>query len=280
MNHDRYILDVTEADFRTEVLERSRTDLVLVDFWAQWCRPCRQLGPLLEKLASHPPGRFVLARINTDLQSGLAASLRVQSIPTVLFFREGRVIDEFVGTLPESALEELIARHTPSPAAGIARAAEASEAAGDLARAEAAWQQILAQEPDHEGARFGMARVLLRTDRVRLAADHLRRVTSLAADARAAERLTAALPFFELSTTRKQPDQDPGDLPSRLRRAAGFATSNQLTAAMDELLAILAIDKTFEDGLARKAMLALFVLSGPSSDTTRQYQDRLARLLY
>lgn len=95
-----------------------------------------------------------------------------------------------------------------------------------------------------------------------------------------AERLLAALPFFELSTTRTAEPTDGGDLWARLRRAAHFATSNQLTEALDELLAIIAADKRFADGLAHKAMLAIFALLGQSSETTRSYQDRLAKVLY
>lgn len=178
MDRQNAIFDVSEDKFREQVLERSKNELVLVDFWADWCGPCRQLAPILEKLASRGAGRFVVARVDTDQNANLAASLRVQSIPTVLFFREGRVVDEVIGLVPESTIEQMIAKHAPSAAEPLAREAESAEAKGDLARSEALWLEALAQDPNNERLHVGLARVLLRTNRVALASERLRRVES------------------------------------------------------------------------------------------------------
>jgi putative thioredoxin len=275
------IFDVREADFRTAVLERSRDELVLVDFWAGWCAPCRQLAPILERLATTMAGRFVLARVNTDEAPELAASLRIQSIPTVLFFLNGRVVDEFTGVVPESTIRELVERHAPSTVEPLVRRAEEAEAAGRLEESLAALREALASAPEHPRANLALGHVALRRGLLAEARSALERVPAETPDGRGAERILSAFDFFDLAGAGEVDPQSPkADLDRRLRHAARLATTDHLTAALDELLAIITADKQFADGLARKAMLGIFVLLGQNSDTTRSYQDQMARILY
>jgi putative thioredoxin len=226
-------------------------------------------------------GRFVLARVNTDRDPDLAASLRIQSIPTVLFFRSGRVVDEFTGTVPEGTIRELIERHAPSPIEPLMRRAAEAEAAGRLEESLATLRSALAAAPEDARASFALGRVALRQGLLEDARGALERVPREAPEGRGAERILSAFAFFDLAGAPDPGPQSQGtELDQRLRQAARLATTDHLTAALDELLAIITADKHFADGLARKAMLGIFVLLGQNSDTTRSYQDRLARVLY
>jgi putative thioredoxin len=157
------VFDVTEAAFEAEVLERSMTTPVLLDCWAPWCGPCRSLGPILEKLAQAANGRFVLAKLNTDEAPNIAAAMRLRSIPLVALFVGGRVVDQFVGALPEGQIRQFLDKHLPpagqGPGAGVEappdaealrqEAAEFAKQGGDPAEVEAILQEALSLDPAH-----------------------------------------------------------------------------------------------------------------------------------
>ncbi len=151
------ILDVTEATFQQEVVERSREVPVVVDFWAPWCGPCRLLGPLLEKAAKDAAGKFVLAKVDIDRSPGLATSFGVSSIPTVVAVRGGQIIDSFLGVLPERELEAWLQRIQPSEAEILESEAQGLEA-GDPAAAEAKYREALKLAPTDAAAQIGLAR--------------------------------------------------------------------------------------------------------------------------
>jgi putative thioredoxin len=145
------VIDVTEQDFEREVLERSREIPVVVDFWAEWCGPCRMLGPLLESAASAREGQVVLAKLDTDANQNLAAAFRIQGIPAVKAFRDGRVVDEFVGVQPPQQVERFFDGLVPSEA-------DALVAAGD----EASLRRALELEPNRADATLALAELLFR----------------------------------------------------------------------------------------------------------------------
>ncbi len=163
-------IDVTEATFAEEVLARSHERPVVVDFWAEWCGPCRTLGPVLERLAAEAKGEWVLAKVDVDANGSLAAAAQVQGIPAVRAFRDGRQVAEFTGALPEPQVREWLAGLGPQPADLAAAGAEEAAEAGDFQAARDGFRRALELDPDHEAARRGLAQVELRlrtTDRDR-----------------------------------------------------------------------------------------------------------------
>lgn len=166
------VIDVTEATFTTDVVERSRTVPVVIDLWAEWCAPCRQLGPVLERLAAEGNGSWVLAKVDVDANPRIAQALQVQGIPAVKAVVNGELVDEFTGAMPEPQVRQWLDRLGVGkpPEAGAAppadariEAAQAAERTGDLEAARAAYQAVLADAPGDRDAKAGLARVELVT---------------------------------------------------------------------------------------------------------------------
>lgn len=156
------VIDVTEATWADEVVARSHERPVVVDFWAEWCGPCRTLGPVLERLATQAKGEWVLAKVDVDANGSLAAAAQVQGIPAVRAFRDGRQVAEFTGALPEPQVREWLAGLGPQPADLAAAGAEEAAEAGDFQAARDGFRRALELDPGHETARRELAGVELR----------------------------------------------------------------------------------------------------------------------
>jgi putative thioredoxin len=284
MQTQQAVIEVDEASFEAEVLARSRELPVVVDFWAPWCGPCRTLGPTLERLAQGSGGAWVLAKVNVDDNQRLAQRYRVQGIPAVKAFRDGQVVDEFTGALPEARVRAWVGRLAPSPEDELVAAAAALEAS-DPHEAAARYRVALGSDPTNADALFGLGRLLLAQGQPEGAAT-LREVpagTPLYARAQAA---LALADFFALAAD-AQPDElaarvarDGADLEARFLLAAAEARRNQPAAALAELLAIVQRNRAFRDDAARKAMLGLFALLGDTSPLVAEYRRKLANALF
>jgi len=278
------VVEVNERDFQAQVLERSRTTPVVVDFWAPWCGPCRVLGPTLERLAAESKGAFVLAKVNVDNNQRLAQMFHVQGIPAVKAFRDGQVVDEFTGALPDSQVRAWLKRIAPAREnSALAGAIELEER--DPAEAAARYRLALGDDPDSAEALLGLGRLLVQQGD-REGAEALRQVPADAPEYASAQGWLALADFFaqanghapaELAT---QVWAHPNDLEARYQLAALLARQRQYAEAIEQLLAIVERNRGFRDDGARKALLALFVALGDQNPLTVEGRRKLANALF
>ncbi|HWB70979.1 MAG TPA: thioredoxin [Egibacteraceae bacterium] len=275
MSDTATIKDATEATFAADVLEASRSRAVVVDFWAPWCGPCRQLSPLLERVANRYAGEVDVVKVNIDQAPNLARSYRVQSIPAVKAFRDGDVVAEFVGVQPEPVVERLFATLTPSPAERlVARAAAAS--ADDKERL---LREAVKVDSAHGPAVVALARLLSERGDVGDALQLLDRVPGdeEARRLRAELRLAAArLDRAELEALRARADA--GDGEARLRLGRALASEGRYDEALATLLEAVREPATREE--ARGAMLEIFQLLDGGHELVRRWRSRLASALF
>ncbi len=263
------VFEAGEANFETDVLQASLETPVLVDFWATWCGPCKTLGPILEKLADEYAGAFKLAKIDCDKEQQLAGMFGVRSIPTVVLIQGGQIVDAFSGALPESQVREFLKRHHVEPAARIEAPAqeldEGTPAVETPQESVVRLQKALADEPDNAGLKLDLALARARggdTGKAQEALDAL--PVELAGDDRA-KALAALLAMHQslsaipaASELLGRVQGDPSDLAAHDGLAVRQLLGGDASAAMDHWLAILAADRNWSDGLARRRLLDAF----------------------
>jgi putative thioredoxin len=282
MNTPASVRDVDESGFEREVLARSHSVPVVVDFWAPWCGPCRQLGPVLERLVASYEGRIELAKLNTDEHPALAQQYRVEGIPAVKAFRDGRVVSEFTGALPEHQVRAFLQRLVPSRADELAAEAATLAYSGNRTGAEESYRQALEEDRGHRAASIGLARLLAARDQDQEAIAIL---ASLPADEEAA-RLRAELTLKQAATGADEPSyearlaNDPADLDAAYRLALALAARGEYERALEYLLGVVRRDRRYGDDAGRKAMLDIFALLGDESPLTRTYRRRLSNVLF
>ena len=282
------IKDSTYAGFMADVIEASRSQPVIVDFWATWCGPCKQLGPALEKAVTAAKGAVRLVKVDVDKNPRIAGQLRVQSIPTVYAFVDGQPVDGFQGALPESEIKAFIDRLT-GPAAPsdldelLAMAAESLQL-GDVGGAAQAFAQALRLDPENLKAIAGLARCYLNGGDTERAAEVVAMAPAGAKDpeldgVRAALALAAEAPD-DIGPFEQRLAKDPTDHAARLELAKGLAGRGQLDEAVDQLLQIIEVDREWNDGAARAELLRIFEASGPGSETAKRGRRRLSSILF
>jgi len=284
------IKNTTTKDFLRDVIEASREVPVLVDFWAQWCGPCRQLTPILEKAVRAAKGAVRLVKLNIDEHPQIPGQMGVQSIPAVFAFQDGRPVDGFMGALPESRVNDFIARLIGDSAGDTAadlEAAEAALSAGDVNSAAQLFGEVLQKDRENAQALAGLAKCYIKTGDLARAEQTLALVPPAKADsspvasARAALELARKTPAAgDIETLRAKLAADPKDPQARFDLALALSAKGDRSGALDELLAVVAKNRSWNDDAARKQLLQLFDAWGPADPSTIAGRQRLSSLLF
>jgi putative thioredoxin len=285
------IKDATSASFKVDVLEASTSVPVIVDFWAVWCGPCKQLTPLIEKIVRGYSGKVRLVKINVDENQAIAAQLRVQSLPTVLAFRDGQPIDGFVGVQPESAVkafvDRLIADDAEVGLGELLKAAEDLLEQGDLQGAAEVFATILQEDRTNAEALAGLASCYLKSGDTTRAKQTLALVPPDKQNIAAVRSVEAAVLLAEkgsntgdLSALQKRLSEDPKDHQARFDLAVGLAASGNRGEALDLLLDLVRIDSKWNEEAARKQLLQFFDAWGPKEPLVGEGRRRLSSILF
>ncbi|MBI3095588.1 MAG: tetratricopeptide repeat protein [Rhodocyclales bacterium] len=284
-----FSLDVGNADFQDKVLAASHHAPVLVDFWAEWCAPCRILKPILEKLAAEYGGRFILAKLDSDRNQEIAARYGVRGIPNVKAFVNGEMVDEFTGALPEAQIRAFIDGLLPAPAEPLRIAAREARARGDVEVAGSLLADALQLDPANETVRLDLAEIHIDTQQIDAATTILAALEHRAKDMVRLGALQARLKLLTAGGAGADPATlaariaaDAGDLDARLQLAHALALAHDYRPALEQLLEIVRRDRQWQDQAARKTMLDLFTLLGGNAqydDLVREFRVQLARTL-
>jgi len=282
-----YIFDTNSERFAADVLERSRSALVAVDFWAAWCGPCRALTPILEQLVQHYGGRVHLARVDVDANPELSARFGIRSIPDVRLFKDGKPVDGFVGVHPVARIKAIIEKHLPKPTDPELERAHDLLQSGDAVRAAAILRPLIERDPDNSAARIDLAEAMARQGNVAATEDLLSALPPGESSNRLAEPIRARLHFLkhapparEVDALRRRVDGGDGILTDVHSLAAHEVLNGNAQRALDLLLGIMQKDRKFEDDLGRRSLLQAFSLLGEADDRVKQSRRRMAGLLH
>ncbi len=287
MSSDHSAVIVTANTFMTDVVEASTQVPVLVDFWAPWCAPCRQLMPVLERLAQEFAGRVRLAKVNTDEEQALATQLGVRSLPTVVLFKDRAVVEHFVGLVPEAQIRELLNRHVSSTPESPLDRARVLKAAGDFAAARAELEAVLSGDPDSVDAQAELAEVRLLDGDVEGARAELERLRGTHPTHAGTKRLAALVEFSEIVAAhpdvralKERVATDSSNLELRHALAVHQLLGGDYASALNTWLDMLRNHRSFKDDLARRSLVLAFELIGEDDPIVAHTRREMAKALF
>ena len=278
--------DVPPGQFEARVVAASSKTPIVVDFWAEWCAPCRVLGPILERVVASYEGRALLAKVNVDKDPQTAARYGVQSIPAVKVFRDGRIAAEFVGALPESEVARILRAVLPSPADEPVSEGDRLLEKGRVADAEASFRKALEADPEHAGALLRLCTLAIERGDAEHAREALSRIEESAPEHGAARAALARIEFGERCRQKggrpaceERVARNPADAEARYDLACCLASDSDYERALEEFLKVVSTDRSLREQ-ARDAMVRIFALVAPDSELAGAYRRKLASALY
>lgn len=285
------IKESSTAEFMADVVEASKEQTVIVDFWAPWCQPCKQLTPALEALVQSYGGKLKLVKINVDQNQAIAGQLRVQSLPTVMAFQDGKPIDGFVGMQSEVELkqfaERVVGMDEQEQIQAVIQSAEEALADGQLQQAAEAFAAVLQIEQENSDAIAGLATCYLKSGDTTRAKQTIELVPPAGRSNAKVESVVAALELAKLAENAGPVDElsqkvasNPDDHQARIDLALALAAKGNKTEAVDQLMSSIQRDRKFDDEAARKQLVQLFDAWGPTDPATKEGRRRLSSLLF
>ncbi len=287
MSESPYVLDADSASFQVLVVDGSHRAPVLVDFWAEWCGPCRALTPILEKLANEFQGRFLVVKVDTDQEQEVARQFGIRSLPTVKLFKDGVVVDEFLGVQPESGVRALIEQYVSRESDDARAQARTLRDKGQLTQAKAVLTEAHAGDPDNHRIIPDLANVLVDLGELDQAKYVLKSAPASVKSDGEMRIANARLAFAEVTVSSPPADElvrmietDPSDCESRYRLGALRIIHGDYEAALEQFIEVLRMDRAFRDDAGRKGVLSVFEMLGNDHPLVGRYRARMSSLLH
>jgi len=286
MSDSPHIIDINADNFEAVVMNGSQETLVMLDFWATWCGPCQSLIPVISKLAEEFNGAFILAKVDIDQNQDLAATFGVRSVPTVKFIKQGQVVDEFTGALPETEIRTFLDKHIERASDKLLDAAIAQYEAGETDQAITAIQDISQVDPHNPRLPLVYAELMIREGKHEQAKEVLQ---SLSREGRETKDVAAMLAKIEFAATASNmPSEDellkaveanPKDSQARHQLGTLYTMQGEYEKALDQLIELVKTDRKYDDDAGRKAMLKIFDMLG-DHELVHRYRRKMMAALY
>lgn len=282
MSNSPYIIDVTLENFQQVILEGSMQQPVLVDFWADWCAPCKALMPTLHKLAEEFQGQFILAKVNIEEQPELAQQFQVKSVPTLMLVGEGQLLDQFNGVKPESEIRAFLKQHLTNPVDAFKEQIKLLIGEGELDQAQEMLQQAITQLPEDTDLQIDLARVLLQKNLATEAKAVLENLPEAEKARPQVKGLMAGLEFAEVAPSAEQLAVlgEREDSEANYLKAMAALLQGEHEQALERLLNLLRDDRAYQEGVAHKTLLEVFAMLGEGNPLVVKARRKLYTLMY